>query len=540
MPEVSATEAHPPARPHGGSKGVALTNWLVAKATGVLERKTSRRGFLIGSAMAGSAVAVAGCMPAVKPGSSYTHITDCAGGLCTDGYTEFCCTINDGLNACPPNSFWGGWWRADYSSFCHGTRYYIDCMQTCCGPATGYQNFCAGCEECRCAVGCDTRHIYCNYFRYGQCHTEIVASGPIACRVVTCVPPYAIDPACGTATLVDNATAEHTSPCITALPPATVLPKAGAVATLAGGGVAFFGRGADLFVNMIEHTGSTWGFWSRVAPPVTSGIAAANDATGTFVIGRGADNQLRYNKLVSGNWTGEGVLPGVVPTSDPCTATDGNTVWVFVRKSNQSISAGQFVNGTWTGWTDLGGGITSNPAAIAANGDVFLFGRGLDAILYANLFDGTTWSGWRSLGVSITSDPTVVADATTVYVFARQAGRSINLQMWSGGHWLAPTTLPGIAGGDPVATAGPDGMYVFVRALDGSMWLNRQNQGPWTGFTPLGGIFDTDAVAVGDATGVYALSRTSDSGIWTGKFANGAWSGWHQLYGSIWPATATF
>ena len=122
------------------------------------------------------------------------------------------------MNACPPDSFWGGWWRADYSSFCNGTRYYIDCMQYCCGPATGYQNFCAGCQECRCAKGCDTRHIYCNYFRYGQCHTEIVATGPIACRVVTCVPPYAVDPACSTATLVDNSTAEHTSPCITTPP----------------------------------------------------------------------------------------------------------------------------------------------------------------------------------------------------------------------------------------------------------------------------------------------------------------------------------
>ena len=29
--------------------------------------------------------------------------------------------------------------------WCNGnTRYYIDCMQYCCGPRTGYQNFCAG------------------------------------------------------------------------------------------------------------------------------------------------------------------------------------------------------------------------------------------------------------------------------------------------------------------------------------------------------------------------------------------------------------
>jgi hypothetical protein len=202
-----------------GSKGVAWTNWLVAKAAGALERRSSRRGFLVGSAMVGSAVAVARLAPMVRTGSPYTFITDCGGGLCTDGYTEFCCTINNGVNACPPDSFPGGWWRADFSSFCNGTRYYIDCMQFCCGPRTGFGFFCAGCSECRCADGCDTRRVYCNYFRYGQCYQLIVASGPIACRVVLCTPPYALDPACSPAAAVDNSTAEHTSPCLTDPPP---------------------------------------------------------------------------------------------------------------------------------------------------------------------------------------------------------------------------------------------------------------------------------------------------------------------------------
>ena len=175
----------------GGSKGVGFTNWLVNKAAGVLERKSSRRGFLLGSAMVGSAVAVAGCAPGTQPGSPYNHITDCAGGLCTDGYTEFCCTINNGINACPPGTFVAGWWRADYSSFCNGTRYYMDCNEICCGPNLG-NGFCAGCSECRCAGGCDTRRVYCNYFRYGQCHQEIGALGPIACRLVTCTPPYTV------------------------------------------------------------------------------------------------------------------------------------------------------------------------------------------------------------------------------------------------------------------------------------------------------------------------------------------------------------
>ena len=93
-------------------------------------------------------------------------------------------------------------------------------MQDCCGPLR-LDGFCSGCVECNCAAGCDTRRVYCNYFRYGQCHQEIAQSGPIACRVVTCVPPYATDPSCSTASAVDNSTAEHasSSPCVTAPPP---------------------------------------------------------------------------------------------------------------------------------------------------------------------------------------------------------------------------------------------------------------------------------------------------------------------------------
>ena len=251
--------------PAGPSKGIAFTNWLVNKTAGLLEKKSSRRGFLLGSAMVGSAVAVAGCAPGTQPGSPYNHITDCAGGLCTDGYTEFCCTINNGLNACPPGSFAGGWWRADFSSFCNGTRYYIDCMQNCCGPNLG-NGFCAGCTECRCGGDCNTRRVYCNYFRYGQCHQEIGITGPIACRVVTCTPPYAdASLACTTALAVDNSTAEHAPAhgCTPPPPPfvsAAVLPSTGAAAAQTSGRARrFFVRNADFSVSYREFTGGSWG-----------------------------------------------------------------------------------------------------------------------------------------------------------------------------------------------------------------------------------------------------------------------------------------
>jgi len=204
----------PPASVPKPSKGVAISNWLVGRTTGLLAARTSRRSFMVRAAMAGSAVAVAGCRPATRPGGSYDHIANCpSGSACRDGYTEFCCTINNGVNACPPGSFAGGWWRADYSVYCGGTRYYIDCMQNCCGPRRGGQ-WCNGCVECTCGPTCNQRRIYCNYFRYGQCHREIYYSGPIACRVATCAPPWQTDAACSPAALVDNRTASHNAPCL--------------------------------------------------------------------------------------------------------------------------------------------------------------------------------------------------------------------------------------------------------------------------------------------------------------------------------------
>ena len=306
--------------PSGGpseSKGVAFTNWLVSKAAGVLERKSSRRGFIMGSAMVGSAVAVAGCAPGTQPGTPYSHITDCAGGLCTDGYTEFCCTINSGLNVCPTGSFIGGWWRADYSSFCSGTRYYMDCMQNCCGPDLG-NGFCAGCTECSCGGGCDTRRIYCNYFRYGQCHQEIGITGPIVCRVVTCVPPYTIaDYVCTMAAAVDNSTVEHVPVhgCAPPAPPAP-LPVPVGVSSPAAGNLAMFYRGAGGNIFGFLSTGGTSFQGGQLGPAVTSAVASASDATGISAFGRGFGDALWYNCLANNAWSGPQVFGGVPLTSD--------------------------------------------------------------------------------------------------------------------------------------------------------------------------------------------------------------------------------
>ncbi|HET9077046.1 MAG TPA: twin-arginine translocation signal domain-containing protein [Acidimicrobiales bacterium] len=185
--------------------------------------RTSRRGFLAKATVTATALTVAPTDLLLKPGTAYGSICECAPGsncncssMCCDGYTQFCCTINNGVNACPPGTFAGGWWKADGSQYCAGARYYIDCQGECHGCGCGGGNFCPSCDNltCECALGtCSNRHVGCTEFRYGQCHMEISCSGRIACRVVSCTPPWVLDSTCSTVAQVDESTANHYAPC---------------------------------------------------------------------------------------------------------------------------------------------------------------------------------------------------------------------------------------------------------------------------------------------------------------------------------------
>jgi uncharacterized protein with LGFP repeats len=129
-----------------------------------------------------------------------------------------CCTVNNGVNACPPGSFAGGWWKADNAALCGGgARYYIDCQAECTGCSSGCNPFCdSGCWncQCHCASGtCDQRRVCCNVFRYGQCNQQIACGGPVLCRAISCMPPYEWMP-CSTATATDDTTTDHSAPCL--------------------------------------------------------------------------------------------------------------------------------------------------------------------------------------------------------------------------------------------------------------------------------------------------------------------------------------
>jgi hypothetical protein len=207
-----------------------MSQRLVERASGFLERRTGRRGFLTRSAMVGTALAVAPTSYVLKPKTAYAAICSCSGqscacgSRCCDGYTEFCCTIT-GRNECPPGSLIAGWWKADGSGFCDvpgqaRPRYYMDCNTGCGSCGCGAGGVCGppcaaiGCS-CGCANGdCRNRKACCTRFRYGQCNQAVRCVGPIVCRLVTCTPPWMIDPTCTTAVATDNNTRFHDAPCL--------------------------------------------------------------------------------------------------------------------------------------------------------------------------------------------------------------------------------------------------------------------------------------------------------------------------------------
>jgi hypothetical protein len=262
----------------------------------LLLERTSRRGFLARATVTATALSVAPVDLLTRPGTAYGFICECVPGtncdcsqLCCDGYTQFCCTINNGVNACPPGTFAGGWWKADGSEYCAGPRYFIDCHGECHGCGCGGGSFCPSCDglTCECALGsCGNRHVGCTEFRYGQCHQEIPCSGRISCRVVSCNPPWQIDSTCTTVSQTDDNTANHFAPCQngpTSNPPTTA-PQAvvGMAATPTGKGYWLTdNRGGVYTYGDASFSGSLYGV--KLAAPIV-GIVGTSTGQGYWLV----------------------------------------------------------------------------------------------------------------------------------------------------------------------------------------------------------------------------------------------------------------
>lgn len=190
---------------------------LAAGIGRLLERRSSRRGMLARTAVAGSAFAIAPVRYLVRPGTAWARLRpkDCKSGLCTDGYTAFCCELEQGLNTCPANTYVAGWWKCtDYrgQGLCNeqGVRYYIDCNRT---PGTVFPG------GCQCAQGsCAHRAVDCNRFRYGQCNTQVEGNTEVVCRLVICQNPSTVPNLnCNATEKVDNRTCKHEAGCLEGL-----------------------------------------------------------------------------------------------------------------------------------------------------------------------------------------------------------------------------------------------------------------------------------------------------------------------------------
>jgi hypothetical protein len=208
--------------------GTSLAERLVTRlARTGSRRQASRRGFLTAATLTGTALAVDPWGYLTKPQSAYASVCG-PGASCNQGWSAMCCSINGGHNTCPPNTYAGGWWKADRSSFCGGSaRYYIDCN------AKPGHHFTCHCNK----SNCDHRHVACNVFRYGQCNTQVHGVTAVVCRQISCTPPWKLYPGtCGHSSATDNNTLKHNAPCLTksnTYLPWIVYPKADNV--LAGG-----------------------------------------------------------------------------------------------------------------------------------------------------------------------------------------------------------------------------------------------------------------------------------------------------------------
>jgi len=195
------------------------TERLATAASTVLSRRLSRRGFFARAAVVGSAVTANGLDYILHPGTAYASVCG-SGNTCSSGWTAMCCTINHGVNQCPPGTFAGGWWKAEGANLCGGSaRYYVDCQAECshCG-CPGGSHFCPEhCWDCKphCAHHgtCDERRVCHNVFRYGQCELDRKCGGPVVCRAISCTPPWRWAN-CTTTAATDNFTVSHSAPCL--------------------------------------------------------------------------------------------------------------------------------------------------------------------------------------------------------------------------------------------------------------------------------------------------------------------------------------
>jgi hypothetical protein len=478
----------------------------------------TRRGFLYHTALVGSALLVAPRRFLLQPISALDAICG-PDSTCASGYTVFCCTINNGVNQCPQGTFPGGWWKAASSSFCCGSaRYIIDCQAECTGCGCAGGPFCAsGCVDCtaHCQPGpsCDQRLVCTNVFRYGQCNQQIGCSGPVACRMTSCTPPWQIPAlACTSAVATDDQTAEHGAPCLPPCPPppppppppghwaptAVLVAPTGTIASdpapaavKGASRVDVFAAGPDSKLYWINWSGSAWGSWVYLGSPpggVVGDPAAVSWAPGRLdIFVRGHDDNLwqLFSVDGGGQWSSWSRPLGTdtLLASDPAVSTWGpGRLDIVVVGTDRGLHHRVWDNFQWSAsWESLGhpaAGIQGRPAAVSwGYNRLDLFVTGADTRLYQISWDTSAWSGWAQppgteLGI-LTSSPGATSYAREqVAVFARGNDNGLwwNSYQAGWGKWAGWQRLgqpaDQLQGGPQATSRGNQQMDVFVRGAD--------------------------------------------------------------------------
>ena len=444
----------------------------------------SRRSFLVRTAVVGSALVVAPRRFILHPMTAYAAVTDVCGPAaeCADGYSVFCCTINNGVNQCPPGSFPAGWWRADGSSWCcGGPRYYVDCNAACskCGCQNGQAICDDSCQNCqgRCNQGpsCDHRRTCVTRFRYGQCNQQMACIGNIVCRTVSCTPPYLVSGlACTPDLAEDPFTAEMGAPCLQQ---------------------------------------STWG---ARAPIRIDGVLASSPAvaeapgvgqSAVFVVGTDGNLYWSRRDTPTGSWTPwtfQGKPPSGITGSPAAVARGANELDVFVRGADNRLWQQHSPNGgsTWTGWFQPvpDGVLASDPAVVSwSPGRVDVFVVGTDGQVWQRFYDGGWNNGWLPRGrpaAGIEGRPAVASwGVGRIDIFVRGSDKRLYQSYYQNGWsaWLRPPgTESGILASSPAATSwGRPEVVVFTRGTDDALYWTHFFKDYWSGWARIGAAADT-------------------------------------------------
>lgn len=479
---------------------MSFTTTLTERAAHILDRRSSRRGFLNRAALVGSAVATTGVTYGLRPTSAYAAVCGCSGrtcscsDLCCDGYTEFCCQIY-GSNTCPPGSIVAGWWKVDNSRFCNGAaRYYMDCNKSSPNCGCGVTGVCRDDTPCQCR-SCGYRKDGCTVFRYGNCNNHVSCVGPILCRIVTCSKPWEIDPACSTVARTDESTRDHHRPCLE-------------TATGERFDVLMSGNDGRVWQRYYQP-GRGWESWGRLGGSVGGGVrllerdgGAANRSTGkldVFAVWSNGQIVHRYWRPNSGwsPWSSRG-RPGSQRfrfTPGVCARHGSSRIDVFGTTEDGRLWQRYWRAGVgWSPiWGRLDGRLIGGVDAIARDDNkIDVFGIGAGGRLVQRYWRaGSGWSIWGDLGrppgVRLEASPGACHrhGGNSIDVFAVGSDGRLYQRYWrAGSGWSIWGNLGGsLAGSVSAITRGDDKIDVFAVGRDGRLhqryWRAGAGWSPW-------------------------------------------------------------